>query len=258
MSSGGGRIICGIQPVRHLLERQPGRIVRLWLQADIGQARLARLADVLGRFNGEVRRCPAGELARLADGGRHQGVAAELADGAPLDDAGLDDLLDSSPNPFLLLLDGVQDPRNLGACLRTANAAGATAVVAGRSRSVGLTPAASKAAAGAAELQPLALVANLARCMAGLQQRGITLIGTDPAADELLYETPLTGPLGLVLGSEGEGLRQLTRRHCDRLVRLPMAGAVESLNVSVAAGICLYEAMRQRSAARIAGAGPVR
>ncbi|MCC5794438.1 MAG: 23S rRNA (guanosine(2251)-2'-O)-methyltransferase RlmB [Chromatiales bacterium] len=251
-------MICGIQPVRHLLEQQPERIVGLWVQADIGQGRLARIADVLGRFDGELRRCPAGELARLAEGGRHQGVVAELADGAPLDDAGLDALLDGTADPFLLLLDGVQDPRNLGACLRTANAAGVTAVVAGRSRSVGLTPAASKAAAGAAELQPLALVANLARCMAGLKARGIVLVGTDPAADEVFYEIPLTGPVGLVLGSEGEGLRQLTRRHCDRLVRLPMAGAVESLNVSVAAGICLYEAVRQRSAARVAGAGPLR
>lgn len=253
------RVVFGIHAVRQLLERMPGQVERLLLQADIGQARLARLADLLQSPPFPVERRPAAELHRLAGGGKHQGAVALVRVAAPLDDHGAQELLGRlSGPPLLLLLDGVQDPRNLGACLRTANAAGADLVLAGRSRTVGLTPAASKVAAGAGEAQPLAQVANLARSMAWLSGSGVQLVGTDPEAAETLYDVELTGPVGLVLGAEGEGLRHLTRQRCDRLVRLPMAGVVESLNVSVAAGICLYEAVRQRRAARVAAGQPLR
>jgi 23S rRNA (guanosine2251-2'-O)-methyltransferase len=247
------RIVFGIHAVRQLLERMPGQVERLLLQSDIGQARLARLAGLLEAPRFPVERRPAAELHRLAAGGKHQGVLALVRLAAPLDDQGAQKLLGqlASP-PLLLLLDGVQDPRNLGACLRTANAAGADLVIAGRNRTVGLTSAASKVAAGAAEVQPLAQVANLARSMAWLADAGVLLVGTDADAPDSLYDVDLTGPVGLVLGAEGEGLRHLTRQRCDRLVRLPMAGVVDSLNVSVAAGICLYEALRQRQAGRVA------
>lgn len=249
----GPRVVFGIHAVRLLLERMPGQVERLLLQADIGQARLARLADLLQSPPFPVERRPAAELHRLAEGGKHQGVVALVRMAGQLDDQGAQALISKLAGPaLLLLLDGVQDPRNLGACLRTANAAGADLVLAGRSRTVGLTPAASKVAAGAAEAQPMAQVANLARSMAWLAEAGIMLVGTDPDAADTLYEVDLTGPVGLVLGAEGEGLRHLTRQRCDRLVRLPMAGVVKSLNVSVAAGVCLYEAVRQRRAGLVA------
>jgi len=148
--------------------------------------------------------------------------------------------------PLVLILDGVQDPHNLGACLRVADGAGAHAVIAPKDRSVGLTTAAIKVASGAAESVPYIVVTNLARTMRDLKERGIWLVGADDSAKESIYKARLDGPLGLVLGAEGEGLRRLTRDHCDLLVSLPMLGAVESLNVSVASGICLYEARRRR------------
>jgi 23S rRNA (guanosine2251-2'-O)-methyltransferase len=149
--------------------------------------------------------------------------------------------------PFLLILDGVTDPHNLGACLRSADAAGAHAVIAPKDNAVGLTPVAVKVASGAAESVPFVQVTNLARTLDRIKERGIWLIGTADDADATLYETDLQGPLALVLGSEGKGMRRLTRERCDLLLRLPMLGRVESLNVSVTAGICLYEALRQRS-----------
>ncbi len=144
------------------------------------------------------------------------------------------------------MLDGVQDPHNLGACLRSADAAGVAAVIVPRDRAAGLTPVVRKVAAGAAETVPLVAVVNLARTLRELKERGIWLVGTDDAADKTLYDADLTGPLALVMGSEGEGMRRLTRECCDQLVSIPMAGAVESLNVSVAAGVVLFEAVRQR------------
>jgi len=148
--------------------------------------------------------------------------------------------------PFLLILDQVQDPHNLGACLRTADGAGVNAVIAPKDRSVGLTPAARTVACGAAEHVPYIQVTNLARFMDALKEEGIWLVGTASEAEQSLYDADLTGPLGIVMGSEGSGLRRLTRERCDFVVSFPLSGSVESLNVSVAAGICLYEAVRQR------------
>jgi 23S rRNA (guanosine2251-2'-O)-methyltransferase len=160
------------------------------------------------------------------------------------------DIVDGlSEPPFLLLLDGVVDPHNLGACFRSADAAGVHALVAPKDRSVGLTETVRKVACGGAEHLPFVRVTNLARTLRKLKERGIWVAGTSDGADTALYEADLTGPLALVMGSEGKGLRQLTAGLCDFLVRIPMVGRVESLNVSVATGICLFEALRQRKAA---------
>jgi 23S rRNA (guanosine2251-2'-O)-methyltransferase len=164
-----------------------------------------------------------------------------------LDEGDLLDLVEGLGRPaFLLILDGVTDPHNLGACLRTADAAGVDCVVAPRDRAVGLTPVVRKVAAGAAETIPFAQVTNLARTLESLKQAGVWVVGTAGEATDELYTVDLTGPLAVVMGAEGDGMRRLTRETCDRLVRLPMAGGVESLNVSVATGVVLYEAVRQR------------
>ena len=180
-------------------------------------------------------------------GAAHQGVLAEVRPSAPLDENSLLDLLTSLPVPALVLvLDGVTDPHNLGACLRTADAAGATAVVAPRDRAAGLTPVVRKVAAGAAETVPFAQVTNLARSLRDMKEAGLWIAGTAEDGEKELFDADLTGPLALVMGSEGKGLRRLTRECCDFRLRLPMRGAVASLNVSVAAGVALYEAVRQR------------
>jgi 23S rRNA (guanosine2251-2'-O)-methyltransferase len=177
---------------------------------------------------------------------RHQGVAARIEAAGPAQD--LDAVLDELAEPALLLiLDGVTDPHNLGACLRVADAMGVHAVVAPKDRAVGITPTVEKVASGAAEAVPFIAVTNLARAMRELKERGIWLIGADQDADHDLYSVKLEGPLAWVLGAEGEGMRRLTRENCDELARIPMLGAVESLNVSVSAGICLAETRRQRA-----------
>jgi 23S rRNA (guanosine2251-2'-O)-methyltransferase len=163
-----------------------------------------------------------------------------------MDDGAALDYLGEIANPLLLVLDSIEDPRNYGACLRTAEGAGVDLVVSGRSRGVDVTPVVSKVASGAAETQPIARVSNLARFMRELQNLNIWIVGTDDSGPATLYESNLTGPLAIVMGAEGKGLRRLTREHCDSLVRIPMRGSVDSLNISVAAGVCLYEALRQR------------
>ncbi|RCS59597.1 23S rRNA (guanosine(2251)-2'-O)-methyltransferase RlmB [Parvibium lacunae] len=187
-------------------------------------------------------------LEQLAAGQRHQGLIARvqpLVLAQHLDDL-LEDLEQQQETPFLLILDGVTDPHNLGACLRVADAAGVHAVIAPKDRAVGLNATVHKVASGAADSVPYFMVTNLARTLRTLQARGIWVIGTAGEATQTLYQTALTGPLALVLGAEGEGLRRLTRETCDALIQIPMQGTVESLNVSVASGICLFEACRQR------------
>lgn len=195
---------------------------------------------------------PRQELDRLAgngpDGLRHQGVLARMQAPAPGNESDLLELLTGLETPpLLLVLDGVQDPRNLGACLRSADAAGVHAVVVPRDRAAELTAVARKTAAGAAESVPLFVVTNLARCLRELRSAGVWLVGLAGEAETDLYQARLTGPLAMVLGAEGSGLRRLTREHCDELLRIPMAGSVESLNVSAATAVCLFEALRQRS-----------
>jgi len=179
---------------------------------------------------------------------------AELRPGEVLGEGALDDILDGvsrlSVPPLVLVLDGVQDPHNLGACLRTADAAGVHAVVVPRDRAAGLSATARKVASGAADVLPLVQVVNLSRTLKWLKERGLWLVGTDDQAKTPMHSANLTGPLGVVMGAEGAGMRRLTREHCDVLVAIPMAGVVDSLNVSVATGVVLYEAVRQRDAVR--------
>ncbi|HHQ15049.1 MAG TPA: 23S rRNA (guanosine(2251)-2'-O)-methyltransferase RlmB, partial [Chromatiales bacterium] len=203
-----------------------------------------------------VKSCDAGELTRLTGTAKHQGIAARVTAAVMLDEAEARQRVQALDDCLLLVLDGVQDPRNFGACLRTADAAGVDLVVVGRSRNVGITPVVSKVAAGATETQPVASVGNLARFLGWLGEAGVFVAGLAGEATDSLYSADLRGPLALVLGAEARGLRRLTRERCSALFRLPMIGGVESLNVSVAAGVSLYEARRQRGwLARSAGLG---
>lgn len=247
-NSEGEQLVAGINAVATVLRRDPARVVRVLRQSGLGRVRAARLENALTDHAVETIEVSFDELARRTGTDRHQGVAAVVRSRAPLNDATAKDFVLTLQDPLLLILDGIQDPRNYGACLRTADAAGVDLVVVARSRNVRMTPVVSKTAAGAAGLQRVAEVANLARFMSWLAAQGLWLIGTDEDADQSLYDVDLTGAVGIVLGAEGAGLRRLTRERCDRLVSLPMRGAVASLNVSVATGVCLYECLRQRLA----------
>ena len=210
-----------------------------------------RLHELESRAHGsgvKVIRSTAAELDKLSGQQRHQGVVAGFKGSNLAAEGRLDAILDSiEATPLILVLDGVQDPHNLGACLRTADAAGVNLVVICKDRSAGITPVVRRAASGAAETLTVIQATNLARVLRNLKKRGIWLAGTSDGASESLYATDLTGPLALVMGSEGSGLRRLTGELCDYLVSIPMSGQVESLNVSVATGICLYEINRQRN-----------
>jgi 23S rRNA (guanosine2251-2'-O)-methyltransferase len=242
--------VYGMHAVRALLERRAGAVRRVVVQAGRDDRRAHELVEFARRQGVTVETRPAAELDALAAGGVHQGVVARVAPAVPLAEEDLLVRLADGARPALVLvLDGVQDPHNLGACLRTADAAGADAVVVPRDRAVGLTPVVRKVAAGAAETVAFSQVTNLARFLRALKEQGLWVVGTDGEAETLHYAADLKGPLALVLGAEGAGMRRLTREHCDLVVRLPMRGAVESLNVSVAAGVVLYEAVRQRATA---------
>jgi 23S rRNA (guanosine2251-2'-O)-methyltransferase len=229
-------------------------VEQLWVVRRRHDQRIEALRALAAEHGVAVEATTRDALDALLPGVNHQGVAARCAGAAAGDDRALLLLLERLTRPaLLLLLDGVTDPHNLGACLRTAEAAGADAVIAPRDRAVGLTATVSKVAAGAAERLPFIQVTNLARTLEQLARRGIWSVGLAGEAPESLHAIDLRGGLALVLGSEGRGLRRLTRERCDRLARIPMAGQAESLNVSVAAGVALFEAQRQRSAA---GASP--
>ena len=242
--------VYGMHAVRALIERRAPAVRRVLVQHGRDDRRIHELVVLARAREIAVETRPAAELDALAGGGVHQGVVAKVAAAAPLAEEDLLVRLGAGGRaPLLLVLDGVQDPHNLGACLRTADAAGADAVVVPRDRAVGLTPVVRKVAAGAAETVAFVQVTNLARFLRALKEQGLWIVGTDDAADTLHYAADLKGPLALVLGAEGAGMRRLTREHCDFVVRVPMRGGVASLNVSVAAGVVLYEALRQRAAA---------
>ncbi|KRT55487.1 23S rRNA (guanosine(2251)-2'-O)-methyltransferase RlmB [endosymbiont of Ridgeia piscesae] len=241
------QLIIGLHAVRTALKHGDA-VTEILLESRRRDARIKEVLNLARQAGLKPRQVEGEELDRLAQGGNHQGVAAYTRAPAVMDEAFLKQLLAGLDlPPFLLVLDGVQDPHNLGACLRTADAAGVQAVIAPRDKSVGLTPVACKVASGAAETVPFIQVTNLSRTLKWLQQQGVWLIGTAGEAESELYQADLKGPLAIVMGSEGKGLRRLTREQCDSLIKLPMLGAVESLNVSVATGITLYEALRQRS-----------
>jgi len=244
--------IHGIHAVQALLERHPQRVLRLRVASGREDARIAKLLALAAAAGRPVERVAAGQLGRH---GRevHQGVVAEVQPQAPWSEEQLLAALAAADRPLLLALDGVQDPHNLGACLRTADACGALAVIVPRDRAAQLNATVRKVAAGAAETTPVVAVTNLSRSLRLLKDAGLWVVGADGGAAQDADAADLTVPLVLVMGAEGTGLRQLTRQHCDLLVRLPQLGAVESLNVSVAAGMLLYEAVRQRRRAAVAG-----
>ena len=238
--------VFGVHAVQAMLERSPKRVRRLLLTRGRLDARAQTLADLAEGVGVSIQRLPPEDMDKLVDG-VHQGAVAEVSASQMWSEEMLDRLLDGLEEPALLLvLDGVTDPHNLGACLRSADAAGAHAVVIPRDRSASLTPVVRKVACGAAETVPLVAVTHLARTLKQLQQRGLWVVGTAGEADQLIYQVDLKVPSVIVMGAEGSGMRRLTREHCDYLAKLPMAGAVSSLNVSVASGICLFEAVRQR------------
>lgn len=240
--------IFGLHAVTAAL-RSGRECVRLSVQDNRRDARLQDVLERAEKLGVPVERVARRQLDVLAGDPGHQGVVGEF--GARVGPGNLEDLLDTLEEPaFLLVLDGVQDPHNLGACLRTADAVGVHAVIVPKDRACGITPVVRKVAAGAAESVPFFPVTNLARTLKDLKDRGIWLAGTAGEADQAFFELDLKGPLAIVMGAEGEGMRRLTRESCDYLGRLPMAGSVESLNVSVATGICLFEAVRQRRPAR--------
>jgi len=243
-------MIVGIHAVRTALKHGAQRVNSLLYDAARKDRRLRQLLDEARAAGVIPQPSDRATLDRMTAGANHQGVVAHGEMPTSLGEAALDELLGRlEVAPFLLVLDGVTDPHNLGACLRSADGAGVHAVIAPRDRAGGLTPVVCKVASGAAETVPFVQVTNLARTLRYLQDtHRVFVVGAAGEAEEVLFQADLTGPLALVMGAEGEGLRRLTRDTCDQLVRLPMAGQVDSLNVSVAAGICLYEAVRQRGA----------
>ncbi|MBD3657829.1 23S rRNA (guanosine(2251)-2'-O)-methyltransferase RlmB [Marinobacter sp.] len=240
--------VFGWHAVEAVLKREPDRLQQVWIQTGRQDKRVKSITDSLDELGVRWSVVHRKELdERVA--GVHQGVVAAVSESREWSE---DDLLAhmASPGvtPFLLILDGVTDPHNLGACMRTADAVGVQAVVVPKDKSASLTPVARKVACGAAETVPLVRVTNLARFLRSLQDAGVWLIGTAGEAAGTLYEADFRGPVALVMGAEGKGMRRLTREHCDLLVKIPMFGHVDSLNVSVATGVCLYEALRQRLA----------
>jgi len=239
------KTLTGFHAVTSRLRQKPDTIKEIYVDAERKDARAKDLRELAARLNIRVIAVDMKRLDGMAGGVRHQGVVAQAEE---LDmPKFIEDVLDSLDEPpLLLVLDGLHDPHNLDACLRVADGAGAHAVIAPKDRSVGLTTAAIKVASGAAESVPYIVVTNLARTMRDLKDRNIWLVGTDDTAKESIYQAKLDGAIGMVMGAEGEGLRRLTKESCDLLVSIPMMGAVTSLNVSVASGVCLYEARRRR------------
>lgn len=241
------QMISGLHSVRTTLKHGAETVDTIWVERRRNDNKIKEIIDLAKGSNITVQMVDKSELERLVPGVNHQGVAAKAEVPASFNEKQLPGLLENKSNPLILILDGVQDPHNLGACLRSADATGVDVVIAPKDRSVGLTPVAVKVASGGAESIPFVQVTNLARTMKWLQQDiGVWLIGTAGEADAELYDADLKGAIGIVMGGEEKGMRRLTRENCDLLVKLPMAGNVESLNISVAAGVSLFEVVRQR------------
>jgi 23S rRNA (guanosine2251-2'-O)-methyltransferase len=241
------RVLIGFHAVLARLRANPASVIEILADETRNDARIADVLRLAEQCGVRVMRVPSRRLDGFYGGGRHQGIVARVA---PRDEqASLAELLGATPEPpLLLVLDGVTDPHNLGACLRVADAAGAHAVIAPKDRAAGISPTVTKVASGAADSVPFFAVTNLARTLDEIKEHGVWVFGAATDATEDLYAIDTRGALAWVLGAEGEGLRRLTRSHCDRLVRIPLYGRVESLNVAVAAGLCLYESRRRRAA----------
>ena len=241
--------IYGIHAVKAFLDNAPERLIEVLVLKGREDKRLNPLLGELKRLGVAVQQVNRQTLDNKAQGEVHQGIIARVVPQKELNEHDLDAILANKSAPFLLILDGVTDPHNLGACLRTADAAGVDAVIVPKDKSAQLTSTARKVACGAAETVPLIRVTNLARTMRELQENhNIWFVGTAGEADAGIYEAKLTGAIALVMGAEGDGMRRLTREHCDQLISIPMAGSVSSLNVSVATGVCLFEIVRQKLA----------
>ena len=235
----------GFHAVLARLRADPKSVIEIFLDEGRNDARGKDLVAAAERGGVRLMRVPTKRLDGFYGGGRHQGVVARVEVKNAVED--LDELLATAAKPLLLVLDGITDPHNLGACLRVANAAGAHAVIAPKDRAAGISPTVSKVASGAAESTPYLMVTNLARTLAEIKDKNIWVVGADERAEKTLYQADLPDAIAWVLGAEGEGMRRLTRESCDLLVRVPMQGQVESLNASVAAGICLFESVRRRA-----------
>ncbi|MDU7784812.1 MAG: 23S rRNA (guanosine(2251)-2'-O)-methyltransferase RlmB [Aggregatibacter aphrophilus] len=239
--------IYGIHAVKAFVTHYPERLIEVWVLKGRDDQRLQPLINEIQRLGISVQFLNRQTLDKKAEGEVHQGIIARVHSLPELNEHDLDCLLEQQNTPLLLVLDGVTDPHNLGACLRTADAAGVNAVIVPKDKSAQLNSTARKVACGAAENVPLIRVTNLVRTLRELQKRhNVWVVGTAGETTETLYQTKLTGALALVMGAEGEGMRRLTREHCDQLISIPMMGSVSSLNVSVATGVCLFEIVRQR------------
>lgn len=243
------KVLFGFHAVGVRLKTAPASIVEIYFDASRRDQRMRQFLERAREAGARLIEADGLRLAKLAGSHGHQGVAARVQpiEQAKSLDALLEQLEADQQVPMLLVLDGVTDPHNLGACLRVADGAGAHAVIAPKDHAAGINATVAKVASGAAETMPYFMVTNLARTLGELKERNIWVIGTADDAPRTLYQVDLKGPVALVLGAEGQGMRQLTRKTCDELVSIPMRGAVESLNVSVASGVCLYEALRQRA-----------
>ncbi|WP_417546143.1 23S rRNA (guanosine(2251)-2'-O)-methyltransferase RlmB [Marinobacter sp.] len=238
--------VFGWHAVEAVLKREPGRLQQVWIQTGRQDKRVKTITDSLDELGVKWAVVHRRELDERV-GGVHQGVVAAVTESREwTEDDLLTQLATSDKPPFLLVLDGVTDPHNLGACMRTCDAVGIQAVIVPKDKSASLTAVARKVACGAAETVPFVRVTNLARFLRTLKDQGVWLIGTAGEAEATLYQADFKGPVALVMGAEGTGMRRLTREHCDQLINIPMLGHVDSLNVSVATGVCLYEALRQR------------
>ncbi|EGU29701.1 23S rRNA (guanosine-2'-O-)-methyltransferase [Vibrio ichthyoenteri ATCC 700023] len=236
----------GIHAVKAVLEREPERFIEAYVLKGRQDDRLMPILNELQRCGVSIQQMGRKTLDDKAQGANHQGVIARVKPAKQLNENDLDDIIAQHEAPLLLVLDGVTDPHNLGACLRNADAAGVAAVIVPKDKSAQMNATVSKVACGAAETVALVRVTNLARTMRALQEKGVWFVGTAGEATHDIYQAKLTGPLAIVMGAEGDGMRRLTRETCDDLIKIPMAGSVSSLNVSVASGICLFEAVRQR------------
>ena len=244
------KVLFGFHAITVRLKTAPKSIIELHVEASRRDARMRSFADRAREAGIKIVETDGDRLDKMAGSSRHQGVVARVE--AVQMPHSLDEVVENIEGPpLLLVLDGVTDPHNLGACLRVADGAGAHAVVAPKDHAVGVNATVAKVASGAAETVPYIMVTNLARTLGELKEYDIRIIGTSDDAEHTLYDLDLTGPVAFVLGAEGDGMRQLTRKTCDQLVRIPMVGAVESLNVSVASAVCLYEALRQRTKAAV-------
>lgn len=239
--------IYGIHAVKAVLAKEPERFIEAFVLKGRQDDRLMPILNELQMVGVSIQQMGRKALDDKARGANHQGVIARVKPAKQLNENDLDDILAQYETPLLLVLDGVTDPHNLGACLRNADAAGVAAVIVPKDKSAAMNATVSKVACGAAETVPLVRVTNLARTMRALQEQGIWFVGTAGEATHDIYQAKLTGPLAVVMGAEGDGMRRLTRETCDDLIKIPMAGTVSSLNVSVASGICLFEAVRQRA-----------